>query len=593
MTPHAEPSPRLQRIVLTVLTAVVAASRPVPLSRTPWDWDEVLFSLAVGHYDVALHQPHPAGFPLFVLLARIARVFVDDNFAALQVVSVLASMCVFPVAYWLARAFRFDFIASVSTALLLSFLPNVWFYGGTAFSDLLAMVLFLAAIAAYLSAGQDARRYLLASLLFTAALLVRPQNALVVVFPWTFATVRLVRAKKLRAAIGGTCAVVLLVAIGYGIAAYLTGFEKYAETVAFQAGFVKRADSIAAGTHRPPFLQGLRMQLDPYEAGKASIVINVLAAIAIVLGRRKVVAEVLLTFAPFFVFTLLAANPIGASRLSLTYMAGIVLLTVEGVTALARFVPRAHVAAHAVALAILLGRLIPWVLPAFDSPRDTASPPVAAAMWLERHAPRDATIFVAHGIWPWARYYVHGRPLVLVENEIEIVRHPDGGKGWYIAMGVTEGNGATAFVRERDRIWNIVTKRNFEAYVRPVASIVAFGDGWYGPEWDGPQRWRWGARRTTLHLPPTTGSYELQLTFHVPVDAIGRPVDVRFTLDGASLDTIQAKAHDNVVSYRIDMHGVSRTLVIETSDSFSPASKGGEDTRDLGIMLRGWNWRRT
>ncbi|HYI08000.1 MAG TPA: hypothetical protein VEK57_02910 [Thermoanaerobaculia bacterium] len=601
-----EPSPRLQRIVLSILTVGVAASRLVPLSKTPWDWDEVLFCMAVGEYDVAAHQPHPAGFPLFILLARIARLFADTDFHALQTVNVIVSMCVFPVMYWLARAFRFDFLPAVGAAVLFSFLPNVWFYGGTAFSDPLAMVLFLAAVAAYIGAGEDSRRYLLASVLFGAALLVRPQNGLVAVFPWTIATVRLVRAKKLRAAVAGTVAVALIVGIGYGLAAWATGFERYADAVVHHAGFVTRADSVVADEYRPPLLDALRLQLDPYDAGKASLLLNILAAAGIVLGRRRVVAELLLTFAPFFLFTFLAANPLGSTRFSLIYLPGIVLLAMEGTTALARLAEKlasrsgklSGVAARIPAIvqigmvAILAGRFATWVLPAFESPRTAAAPPTAAAQWLDRHAPRDATIFLDHNIWPWARYYVRGRKQVMVFDPKEVAPHPDARKGWYISMGTTEGEGAASFVRPRDRIWNVVVQRSFEAYVRPATSVVAFGTGWYAPEWDGVNRWRWGAGRTTVHLPPVTGRHELRLQFDVPLDAVGKPVHVRLFVDGVLREELAAKEKGNDVRLLLDCHGRSQEVVIAASQSFVPARAGGDDPRELAVMLRGWSWRR-
>src|SRR5688500_18236099 len=157
-----------QRRALLALTVLVGLTRFIPLSRGPWDWDEILFCMALGKYDVALHQPHPAGFPLFILLGKFAQLFADSDFHALQAVNVVASLFVFPVMFAVARAFRLDFFASISAALLFSFMTNVWFYGGTAFSDPLGMVLFLCAIAAYLSAGTSTRRYVVASVLMAA-----------------------------------------------------------------------------------------------------------------------------------------------------------------------------------------------------------------------------------------------------------------------------------------------------------------------------------------------------------------------------------------------------------------------------------------
>ena len=122
------------RIWLVVgLSAFVAATRLLAAAHSPWEWDEAQFASAVREYNVALHNPHPPGFPLHLAAAKFARLFVDDDFHALRAVSLAASMFVFPALFAFARALRFPFATSVTAALIFSFLPNVWFWSGTAF----------------------------------------------------------------------------------------------------------------------------------------------------------------------------------------------------------------------------------------------------------------------------------------------------------------------------------------------------------------------------------------------------------------------------------------------------------------------------
>src|SRR4051794_10020852 len=136
-----------QRTLFIVVAIVIALSRLLAVSHSMWDWDEVLFASALHHYDVAQHHPHPPGFPLFFALAKIARLFVHDDFHALRAISVLASLFVFPAMFALARSLRFRFRTCVIAALLFSFLPNVWYWGGTGFTDELALVTALAGAA--------------------------------------------------------------------------------------------------------------------------------------------------------------------------------------------------------------------------------------------------------------------------------------------------------------------------------------------------------------------------------------------------------------------------------------------------------------
>jgi hypothetical protein len=602
-TPILDGTSPNQRRALFGLTILVGLTRFIPLSKGPWDWDEILFCMAVGHYDVALHQPHPAGFPLFILLGKFARLFAGSDFHALQAVNVVASLFVFPVMFAVARAFRLDFLSSVSAALLFSFLTNVWFYGGTAFSDPLGMLFFLCAIAAYLTAGTSTRRYVLASVLMAAGVLVRPQNAVVAVFPWTIATVRAWRARNVRAVVAGSLALLLLVTIGYGAVAYLTGFEKYVHVLQGHSHYVTIADSIA-NTARPPLMEVVLTYLDPFDAGKVVLLINLLALVAIIGGRRPVVAEVLLTFVPFIVFSMLAANPAGASRFSLNYLAGPLILAVEGTGVLARLIAQiarrvfttsreqlVRVVVQGTVVAVLLGRLITWGLPAFESPRKTLAPPTAAASWLRDHVPTTSTLFVDGSAQPWMTYFTPHHRRVVVRTTAEMLAHPSALNGWYIALAPPPAEGAISFLRPRNRTWNIVTKRGFEAFVQATRDVVGFGDGWYNLEDDGVSTWRWSAPRAVIRFGPTRDDRELRLQFHVPVQEQKHPVRVTFTLDGALLGSIAAQP-DNEVRYVIRGNGKVRDLVIQLSAAFVPAQHGpSDDRRELGLMLRSWTWR--
>src|SRR5258706_6422680 len=209
-------------IVLAALTILVAATRLLALSKSIWDWDEGLFCLALRDYNVVFHHPHPPGFPLFIAAAKLLRLVVHDDFHALRAVSLIASLFVFPALYAFARALRFPFRTSVIAALLFSFLPNVWFWGGTAFSDVFAMVLFLAGGALLLRRDASPRSYLIGSLLFAGTLLVRPQNVLLA-YPWFLASWRRVRAHRLRDAVVSAALITVLVLAGYGLAARATG----------------------------------------------------------------------------------------------------------------------------------------------------------------------------------------------------------------------------------------------------------------------------------------------------------------------------------------------------------------------------------
>lgn len=606
MAPGGTPITGKQRYALAITTVVLALTRFVALSKTPWDWDEVLFCLALNDYNVSAHYPHPPGFPLYIVLGRIARIFTDTDFHALQTINVLAGMLAFPLMYWVARTFRIDFHGALAAGIVFAILPNVWFYGGTAFSDVPAMILFLASIGAFMSSvaqvddSPAARRYYLGALLLAAGVLFRPQNAVVAVFPWTIATVRFIRAKRWGTVAGASLLIVALAAIGYGAAMAASGVDAYIRAFKEHSAYVKFADGYGAAA-RPPLWEVALIQLDPYEAGKVSLLMNLLAAVALldaaIRRNGRTALEVLLTFAPFFLFAMLSTNPLGSSRFSLNYIAGLVLLAVQGTVVLgrlaSRFHPRMEPALRIALVAVIVGRLVTWELSAFEVPRTTPSPPVAAAMWVQKNVPPGDVVFVDESIWPWANYYVpdhkHVRPL----DTMNIITNPDAARGWYMGNGPNSAGSAIRFRRPYTRLWNIVTKRNFESFVQPSASVVKFGAGWYGSEGDEHYSWRWAKRRSVILMAPTPGKAELRLKFVVPLEAVKKPVTVTFNLNGHAIARLSVTKRDNDVRYVVTGRADGPNLLhIEVSDAFVPSRHGQADNRELALMLRDVTWNR-
>src|SRR4051794_40815997 len=135
-----------QRALVAIATLLVAITRWLALSRTLWDWDEAQFILALRHFDIAAHHPHPPGFPLFIAAGRALHFIGFDEFHALQALSFIAAVLIVPAMTSFALAAGADFLTSLLAALILAFFPNVWFYGGTALSDVPSMTLIVFAL---------------------------------------------------------------------------------------------------------------------------------------------------------------------------------------------------------------------------------------------------------------------------------------------------------------------------------------------------------------------------------------------------------------------------------------------------------------
>src|SRR5207237_8780060 len=111
------------------------------------------------------------------------RKFGVGDVHALQAFSIAAGILIVPAMFFFCRELGMRFTTSLSAALLLAFAPNVWFYGGTAFSDLPSIVIVIVAVAFLLRGRSDARAYLASAAILVCAASMRPQNLLICAAP--------------------------------------------------------------------------------------------------------------------------------------------------------------------------------------------------------------------------------------------------------------------------------------------------------------------------------------------------------------------------------------------------------------------------
>ncbi|HUS81238.1 MAG TPA: hypothetical protein VM283_08215, partial [Armatimonadota bacterium] len=111
---------------LAGLAALCAALLPLlAFSRMPLSWDGVQYVLGVLHYDLAMHQPHPPGYYLYVQLARLLRLCGLDAYTALVALTLLFSAKLTGALTWWAGRMSGRNAAIATAALCLSS-PLVW-----------------------------------------------------------------------------------------------------------------------------------------------------------------------------------------------------------------------------------------------------------------------------------------------------------------------------------------------------------------------------------------------------------------------------------------------------------------------------------
>jgi Dolichyl-phosphate-mannose-protein mannosyltransferase len=80
---------RVWRVALAFAVVFLAFHLPY-FPQSLEDLDSVNFALGVRDYDVGQHQPHPPGYPFYILIAKGLRVFTGSELSALSLLSMLA-----------------------------------------------------------------------------------------------------------------------------------------------------------------------------------------------------------------------------------------------------------------------------------------------------------------------------------------------------------------------------------------------------------------------------------------------------------------------------------------------------------------------
>ncbi|MBK6406056.1 MAG: glycosyltransferase family 39 protein [Holophagales bacterium] len=141
------PSRRTLGALGWALLAAVAVLRLLTLAPDPWEWDELLFSAAARDgIDVRVNHPHPPGYPLFVLPARLLVLAGLGPFAATLGVAVVAGLAAVGLLALLARELGAGRKEALWAALLWAVVPAVWLHSVRPLSDSLGAAAFFLAV---------------------------------------------------------------------------------------------------------------------------------------------------------------------------------------------------------------------------------------------------------------------------------------------------------------------------------------------------------------------------------------------------------------------------------------------------------------
>lgn len=602
-----EPLSRLERWLFALAMIFVAATRFRARALTPWDWDEALFSLAMDDYNVIVHRPHPPGFPLFVAAAKLVRPFIDSNFHALQWIAIAGAIALFPAIVFAAREARLPFGTALGAGFLCSFIPSVWFFGGTAFSDVPSIALAMTAIGLLLRGCRSPRAYILGAVVLAIAMGFRMQNLSLGMAPGLIATGYRVARREWRYVLLAAILGAAIVVGAYGGAVWASGpWEEYLHTLELHREYIEKVDSYK-NPNRTPLLRLLvHFFVQQYSHEKLGIIITLFALISFVRAVAFRYAPVLvhiLAFGPFAISAWLLLDLNSMYRFSIGYVPLFALLAADGArlvgVGVAKIVRPIHaVLVQALILVTIAGLLFEWVDPALRIVRQTPSPTWAATEWIRNNLdPQRDVIYVSGGMRPFARQALPQFQQTQLTGDKEInVPENARPRAYYLNDRGSEQPESVVFVRERTRLNQVTRDMYFVTSVVPLRTAIDFREGWYEAEAGMTDMWRWMGARSRALLPPVSGVGELRIELIAPSVFDEDPL-VTLTLNGQLIDAFRVArtAEPHTYAYRIASRAdAPNELVIETDRVVNPRREHiSNDARDLGLALRSIWWGAT
>jgi hypothetical protein len=296
-----------------VLILVFLLAHLAMLPRTLEDLDSINFAFGVRHFDVAKHQPHPPGYPVFIAMSKVSTGVLRalgvgaPAVRGLAVWSAIAGTLAIPAVFLFFNAVEGRRRVAWWSVFLMAASPLYWFNALRPLSDVAGFAAASWAIA--LLVTRTERSIMAAALVAGAAIGIRSQTAVLTLPLLAFvllsppgAAVRARIMAMVALAIGALAwAVPLLMASG--------GVDAYLQALGTQAG-EDFSGVVMLWTHRTPRVAAQALAntfIWPWGwwLGIAVSVLAVVGAVRIALRSPRAAGLLAVTFVPYAVFHLL------------------------------------------------------------------------------------------------------------------------------------------------------------------------------------------------------------------------------------------------------------------------------------------------
>lgn len=162
-------------IVAVILLTLSLSMSAALYSPYLYEWDSVQFALALDHFSLALHQPHPPGYPVYVFIGKVFNVFLSDKALALNSVSIVFGALSIIFTYLLAKE-MFGWKAGFLAAILIAISPAHLLLSNVAMTDVVSTCLIVMSIYLLYTGLKNGPNFLAGSLAASLAIGVRPQH---------------------------------------------------------------------------------------------------------------------------------------------------------------------------------------------------------------------------------------------------------------------------------------------------------------------------------------------------------------------------------------------------------------------------------
>jgi hypothetical protein len=531
------------------------------------DFDGYSFALGLSEFDLALQQPQPPGFPIYIGLARCIHLITADAVGALTWVSALSGTAALLLVYGIGR--QLDParpVTGIAAGLWMGLVPLGWLTAVKALSDAAGLVGILLPLwlwARWDRAPEDLRWAAMAAVASGLALGIRPQNALplLLYLIWTLLAHSLPRQEWtpwLLVGALGLCGILIWLvptvwAVG-GLASYMSPIREH-------AAHVGQADSLWSMS--VPLATAVRYRLLAFGDTLLSSLVGVglftslslwggirLGVLAFIVGvglawadwRRRATWGLAL-WALFVAAQILLYEALDRPRLMLPLLPPLALLTASGWARVRRSRWLAPMIVAITCLALLI-QGVPLVAKIATVP----APPAQATAYVAARYPPERTLVAAAGSFRAVQVELPAYPLVYLyrfddeamrtamsEMRYVVIFDRDKFPPEAVAMLSEDGRWVTledrTFVRDRlihtqhdqvrIQVLSPASEVPVEALRLPDDGCIDLGgeaDGRYlGPGWFRPEiiggahgRWAGGALTSTVRLAlPPAPSYRL------------------------------------------------------------------------------------